>query len=91
MMFFSAHLQIQCGILEGISKNMTVQELKDEIYSYVKPKEWRDGQFVFNMIDHIYGVARIVQFNHGVDCFYNDDKIEEFFVKSVEVINDYNI
>ena len=70
---------------------MTVQELKDEIYLYIKPKEWRDGQFVFNMIDHIYGVARIVQFNHGVDCFYNDDKIEEFFIKSVEVINDYNI
>lgn len=70
---------------------MTVQELKDEIYSYIKPKGWRDGQFVFNMIDDIYGVARIVQFNHGVDCFYDDDEIEKFFVKSVEVINNYNI
>ena len=28
-----------------------------------KPKEWRDGQFVFNYIDEMYGVARYVQFS----------------------------
>lgn len=43
-----------------------------------KPKEWRDGQFVFNYIDEVYGVARYVQFSEGVDCFYNDAKIDEF-------------
>ena len=43
-----------------------------------KPKDWRDGQFVFNYIDEIYGVARYVQFSEGVDCFYDDRKIDEF-------------
>jgi hypothetical protein len=28
-----------------------------------KPKEWRDGQFVFNYINEVYGVARYVQFS----------------------------
>ena len=66
---------------------ITLEELRKEIYSHEKPKDWREGQFVFNMVDKLYGVARIVQFNHGVDCFYNDDKIEEFLIRSVEVIN----
>lgn len=66
---------------------ITVDELRKEIYSHEKPKEWREGQFVFNMVSELYGVARIVQFDYGVDCFYNDDKIEEFLIRSVEVIN----
>lgn len=66
---------------------MTVEELKNEIFSYERPKDWREGQFVFNMVDKLYGVARTVQFVLGVDCFYNDDKIEEFLIRSVEVIN----
>lgn len=69
---------------------MTVQELKDEVYSYSKPEEWRDGQFVFNAIDQLYGVARILQFNYGIDCFYDDDNIEEFFIRATEVINNLN-
>ena len=47
-----------------------------------KPKEWRDGQFVFNYIDEVYGVARSVQFVEGVDCFYDDKKIDEFIDRS---------
>ena len=43
-----------------------------------KPEQWRDGQFVFNYIDEIYGVARHVQFVEGVDCFYDDTQIEPF-------------
>ena len=66
---------------------ITVEELRKEIYSHEKPKGWREGQFVFNMVGELYGVARIVQFDYGVDCFYNDDKIEEFLIRSVEVIN----
>jgi hypothetical protein len=57
---------------------MTVQELKKEIFSVAKPLYWRDGQFVFNYIDQIYGVARDVQFKDNIDCFYNDDKIDAF-------------
>ena len=44
----------------------------------VKPKEWRDGQFVFNYIDSVYGVARQVQFDDKVDCYYLDKNIDEF-------------
>ena len=51
-----------------------------------KPKNWRDGQFVFNHIDVEYGVARSVQFIDGVDCFYDDSKIEEFITRSYEYI-----
>lgn len=51
-----------------------------------KPKNWRDGQFVFNYIDEKYGVARSVQFIDGVDCFYVDSKIEEFIARSYEYI-----
>ena len=43
-----------------------------------KPKDWRDGQFVFNYIDEHYGVARYTQFVVGCDCFYDDNRIEEF-------------
>ncbi len=46
-----------------------------------RPKEWREGQFVFNYINMKYGeVARDVQFIDGIDCFYRDDKIEDFIV-----------
>ena len=43
-----------------------------------KPEQWRDGQFVFNYINDKYGVARYVQFIEGVDCYYDDKKIDEF-------------
>lgn len=68
---------------------MTLEQLKNEIYSYEKPKEWREGQFVFNMVDELYGVARIVQFHENVDCFHNDSKIGKFLELSLKYINDY--
>ena len=48
------------------------------------PKEWRRGQSVFNIVDSKYGVARIVQFRDGVDCFYDNEKIGEFLEKAYE-------
>lgn len=39
----------------------------------------RLGQAVFNYVDENYGpVARQVQFEDGVDCFYIDDWITDF-------------
>lgn len=67
---------------------MTAKELRSMIYSSPKPKNWREGQFVFNMIDKLFGVARAVQFEDRVDCFFRDDKIDEFIEKCVERIND---
>ena len=57
---------------------MTLEEFKNSIYSIEKPSHWREGQFVFNTIDSLYGVARIVQFNDGIDCFYDNSKIDRF-------------
>ena len=59
---------------------MLVSKLKEEVMTALKdkPKEWRDGQFVFNYIDRHYGVARTVQFKDGVDCFFGDEYIDSF-------------
>ena len=57
---------------------MTLEEFKTSIYSIEKPSHWREGQFVFNTIDSLYGVARTVQFNDKIDCFYDDSKIDQF-------------
>lgn len=43
------------------------------------PADWRLGQYVFNIVEAKYGsVAREVQFQDGIDCFYDDTKIEDF-------------
>lgn len=71
---------------------MTSEELKQEIAEHksAKPKEWRDGQFVFNYINCVYGeLARAVQFNDNVDCFYNDNEIDKFIDCCVKRINEY--
>lgn len=67
---------------------MTAKELHDEIYTWMseKPKNWREGQAVFNYVDEVYGVARIVQFHENIDCFYDDSQIDAFIVKSAEII-----
>ena len=54
-----------------------IQELQSVIDSY--PSDWRKGQKVFNAVEELYGrIARIVQFEDGVDCFYNDQYIDDF-------------
>jgi hypothetical protein len=59
---------------------MTKKQFVDSIKNFIKikPKEWRDGQAVFNYIDQNYHLARTVQIHHGIDCFYNDDAIDAF-------------
>ena len=46
----------------------------------------RYGQAVFNYVDERYGVARIAQFDYGIDCFYDDTKVEQFLDKCYELI-----
>ena len=71
---------------------ITKQELKAELDKFLeeKPTTWRKGQAIFNYIDAKYGIARDVQFLHGIDCFYNDEKIDTFIDKCVELINQQN-
>lgn len=66
---------------------ITVEELKKEISEIEFPKNWRKGQSVFNYIDAVYGVARNIQFEYRIDCFYNDKYIDDFLDKAVEIIN----
>lgn len=64
------------------NKKITLEELKRKIYSISIPENWREGQFVFNRVDQLYGnVAREVQFLDNVDCYYIDEKIDEFLEK----------
>lgn len=66
---------------------MALEEFKNSIYSIEKPSNWRDGQFVFNTIDKLYKVARKVQFENKIDCFYDDSKINQFIVACFNEIN----
>lgn len=68
---------------------MTKEEFVNDVYQAMKdkPQDWRKGQFVFNYIDKMYpDVARTSQFKYGVDCFYDDKKIESFLDQCYEII-----
>lgn len=53
---------------------------------YYNPS-WRYGQAIFNVVDRNYNVARIAQFDYGIDCFYDDTMVEKFLDKCYELIN----
>lgn len=53
------------------------------------PSNWRKGQKVFNFIDNNYGIARRIQFDKGIDCFYNDNAIDKFIEEAHKIIT-YN-
>lgn len=60
---------------------MTHEEFIASIWEKVKkyPKEHRPGQKVFNACEELYGsVARDVQFNDMIDCYYDNTQIEDF-------------
>lgn len=68
---------------------ITYNEFVQDIMNLVEecPSFWRKGQCVFNIVDSKYGAARTVQFT-GIDCFYDDSKIDEFLQKSYEVLKE---
>lgn len=68
----------------------TFEEFKEEILSQLpsRPHNWRKGQFVFNYIDAEYNIARHVQFTEKIDCFYNDDNIDDFIIASYRVLKE---
>lgn len=67
---------------------MTYEEFKADIFKNIKnlPDNWRKGQKVFNYIESKYKIARIVQFDCGIDCFYRDDLIDKFLEKAYELL-----
>jgi hypothetical protein len=41
-------------------------------------------------VDEKYDVAREAQFVHGIDCYYLDDKIDEFIKCTYNILKDLN-
>lgn len=66
-----------------LTKELT-KALKD------KPDYIRKGQFVFNYIETVYGVASVIQFEDKIDCFYDDSKIPDFILACIKRINNQN-
>jgi hypothetical protein len=53
--------------------------------------ELRKGQAIFNVVDRNFNnIARIVQFDYDVDCFYDDSMIEPFLDKCYELFDKMN-
>jgi len=70
---FIGFQEFRCSILNGAEKC---------------PSEWRKGQSVFNIIDDWYDIAREVQYEKGVDCFYDDSLIDEFIIESYNILKE---
>lgn len=69
---------------------MTAELVKEFLTNLPKPKEWREGQFVYNILFRIDNrAAELAQFEYHTDCFYNDDKIDDFIKYWTKIINDY--
>ena len=69
---------------------MSKEEFLSEIDSLVEecPRVWRRGQAVFNVVELLYGsVAREVQFEDKIDCFYVDSNIDDFLNAAWERVN----
>ena len=70
---------------------MTHKEFTSKIWAIVDeyPDDWRPGQKVFNACAELFGsVAREVQFIDGVDCFYNNQRIDDFINAVWERVKD---
>lgn len=67
---------------------MTYEEFREDVLNGIKAfqNNWRKGQKVFNYIDSKYRVARKVQFDYGVDCFYRDDLIDKFIEAAYKLL-----
>lgn len=67
---------------------MTYEEFKADVFKNIKnlPDNWRKGQKVFNYIESKYKIARIVQFDCGIDCFYRDGLIDKFLEKAYKLL-----
>lgn len=56
-------------------------------YRKLHPQQ-RLGQSIFNYVDLNFGdMARHIQFDLKIDCFYNDDIIDQFVNTVVELYN----
>lgn len=68
------------------------EEFRDECLAVAKNRQShiRKGQSIFNYVDEKYNVAREAQFKHGIDCYYLDEKIDEFIQCTYNILKDLN-
>lgn len=77
---------------------MNKEQLLSKIQPSKRPEYLRKGQYIFNWIDQNFqipeqfnfknsSIARQVQFIDGIDCFYDDSKINEFLDACLVRIN----
>lgn len=57
------------------------------IASKLAPEQFRKGQAVFNYINEFFGLARHIQFNKHIDCFYDDSQVECFLSETYKLIS----
>ena len=71
---------------------ITYEEFKNECLAVAENRSHylRKGQAIFNYVDEKYDVAREAQFVHGIDCYYLDDKIDEFIKCTYNILKDLN-
>ena len=75
----------------------TYEEFKEAIQTVANsyPENWRKGQKIFNATEELlwgltgHNIAREAQFEDHVDCFYNDNIIDEFLNKCWTRYNNY--
>ncbi|QWM90606.1 hypothetical protein [uncultured phage cr61_1] len=73
--FDSQRVTNQCSLIMSYEKFK--KSIIDEV-ELTRPKHIRKGQAIFNYVDEKFGLARKIQFDYNVDCFYNDLKIDAF-------------
>lgn len=69
---------------------LTYEQFKKEIQEaiYARPEHIRAGQAAFNYVNNTFGdVAQISQHKDGIDCFYDDSKIDAFIDNCYKIIS----
>lgn len=71
---------------------ITYEEFRNECLAVAetRPSHIRKGQSIFNYVDEKYDVAREAQFTYGIDCYYLDNKIDEFIKCTYNILKDLN-
>ena len=67
-------------IIKRCKNQNELKHLEQRTYSYLEQyKTFRVGQALYNQACKIFGTDLICKMNH--DCFYLDDKIDEFLIE----------
>lgn len=82
--------------MNSIIKEQQLPLTKEEFYAEIgkaikiMPPNWRKGQKVFNAVEQLFGIARIIQFKYRIDCYHDDSQIEAFKEQAFKIYLEYN-